>query len=215
MLAFPVKIPTIIQRLFPKYIWEKAFSNKTLYLTFDDGPTPEITEWTLNTLKQFNAKATFFCIGDNVRKHPEILKKINTEGHSIGNHTFNHLNGWKTDTNIYIENTEKAQNTLEKVLDSESFSTKKLFRPPYGKIKNKQARLLLKKGYQIIMWSVISYDWNKSLKGEACLKNVLKHTKDGSLIVFHDSVKAKKNLQYVLPKVLMYYTEKGYTFKAL
>lgn len=215
MLAFPVKIPIIIKRLFPKYIWEKTFSNKTLYLTFDDGPTPEITEWTLNTLKQFNAKATFFCIGDNVKKYPDILHKINQEGHSIGNHTFNHINGWSNKTNSYVNNTEKAQNTLEKELGLEYFSTKKLFRPPYGKIKNKQARQLIKKGYQIVMWSVISYDWNINLSGKDCLNNVLKHTKDGNIIVFHDSLKAKKNLQYTLPKVLSYYSDRGYSFKSL
>ena len=215
MLAVPVKIPIIIKRLFPKYIWEKTFSNKTLYLTFDDGPTPEITEWTLKTLKQFNAKATFFCIGDNVKKYPDILHKINQEGHSIGNHTFNHINGWSNKTNSYVNNTEKAQNTLEKELGLEYFSTKKLFRPPYGKIKNKQARQLIKKGYQIIMWSVISYDWNINLSCKDCLNNVLKHTKDGNIIVFHDSIKAKKNLQYTLPKVLSYYSDRGYSFKSL
>lgn len=215
MLAFPVKIPIIIKRLFSKYIWEKTFSNKTLYLTFDDGPTPEITEWTLNTLKQFNAKATFFCIGDNVKKYPDILHKINQEGHSIGNHTFNHINGWSNKTNSYVNNTEKAQNTLEKELGLEYFSTKKLFRPPYGKIKNKQARQLIKKGYQIVMWSVISYDWNINLSSKDCLNNVLKHTKDGNIIVFHDSLKAKKNLQYTLPKVLSYYSDRGYSFKSL
>lgn len=214
-MGFPVKTPKYIKRLFPKYVWEKAFSNPTIYLTFDDGPTPEITEWTLTTLQQYNAKATFFCIGDNIKKHPEILKKIADQGHTIGNHTFNHLNGWKTSTNTYIKNANQAQHKIELELGNSPFTSKKLFRPPYGRIKNSQAKQLINKGYQIIMWSVIAYDWKQNLTKEQCLANVIKHSKNGSIVVFHDSVKASKNMKYTLPKMLAHFTDKGFKFEAL
>lgn len=212
MFRFPVKTPKIVQRLFPKYLWKKAFLDKTIYLTFDDGPTPEVTQWTLNTLKQFNAKATFFCIGDNVRKYPEIAIKIHEEGHTIGNHTFNHLKGWNINTDQYVENTNLAQEQILKTIPNYS---KKLFRPPYGKIKNKQAKTLISQGYKIVMWTVISYDWDNSLTKEDCLDITLKNTTNGTIIVFHDSLKAKENMMYTLPKFLDYYSKKGYTFKAL
>lgn len=212
MFRFPVKTPKIVQRLFPKYLWKKAFLDKTIYLTFDDGPTPEVTQWTLNTLKQFNAKATFFCIGDNVRKYPEIAIKIHEEGHTIGNHTFNHLKGWNINTDQFVENTHLAQEQILKTIPNYS---KQLFRPPYGKIKNKQAKTLISQGYKIVMWTVISYDWDNSLTKEDCLDITLKNTTNGTIIVFHDSLKAKENMMYTLPKFLDYYSKKGYTFKAL
>jgi len=194
-----VKAHWIIKKLFSNYVWEIPNNENKVYLTFDDGPTPEITEWTLNQLKEFNAKATFFCIGDNVRKYPEIFQKVINEGHSIGNHTFNHLNGWKTNTSDYVENV--------KLYETEHC---KLFRPPYGKIKPSQSRILRKLGYKIIMWDIISYDFDTTISKEQCLENVLKNVKSGSIIVFHDSKKAFANLEYVLPRTLEFIKEKGF-----
>ena len=196
-----VKMPRFIQRLYPERIWAFSREEKSIYLTFDDGPIPEVTPWVLDELKKYNAKATFFCIGENVQKHPEIFQRILSEGHSVGNHTFNHLNGWKTATSEYIENVDKAEgqmgnNSKFKIQDS------RLFRPPYGKITSKQAKILQRKGFKIVMWDIISYDYDANTSPEKCLQNVLKNIKPGSVIVFHDSLKAEKNLRFVLPKVL-------------
>ncbi|MBP1838389.1 polysaccharide deacetylase family protein [Formosa algae] len=206
MGLIPVKTPKFIKGIFPNYVWDMPLlDTKTIYLTFDDGPNPEITPWVLKTLEAYQAKATFFCIGDNIRKYPDTFEATIAAGHAIGNHTFNHLKGWKTNTETYIENVEKAAQLM----------SSKLFRPPYGKIKNKQAKLLKQQGYHIIMWSIISFDWDKDLLEEDCLKHVIKHAEDGHIIVFHDSLKAAKNMQYALPKVLEYYSKKGYQFKSL
>lgn len=183
-------------------------SENKIYLTFDDGPTPEITEWTLQQLKKHNAKATFFCIGDNIRKYPEIFKKVIEEGHSIGNHTFNHLNGWKTSKQEYLENAKKCQSEIYNL--QPAICT--LFRPPYGKIKPSQSRELRKLGYKIIMWDIISYDFDAKISKEKCLENVLKNVKSGSIIVFHDSIKAFPNLEYTLPKMLEILNKKGFVF---
>ena len=201
-----VKAHWIIKKLFSNYIWIIPNSENKVYLTFDDGPTPEITEWVLSKLKEYNAKATFFCIGDNVRKYPEIFQKVINEGHSIGNHTFNHLNGWKTSTSDYIENV-KLYETEHCKLNTEHC---KLFRPPYGKIKPTQSKILRKLGYKIIMWDIISYDFDATISKEQCLENVLKNVQKGSIIVFHDSKKAFTNLEYVLPRTLEFIKEKGF-----
>lgn len=179
-----------------------------IYLTFDDGPTPEITEWTLQQLKKYNAKATFFCIGDNIKKYPEIFKKVIEEGHSIGNHTFNHLNGWKTSKKDYLENTKKCQSEISSLKSAIC----NLFRPPYGKIKPSQSKELRKLGYKIIMWDIISYDFDATISKEKCLENILKNVKSGSIIVFHDSIKAFPNLEYTLPKMLEILNKKGFVF---
>lgn len=197
--------------LFPKYIWEMPDREKKIYLTFDDGPTPEITEWTLAQLRQYNAKATFFCIGDNIEKYPDIFKKVIAEGHSIGNHTFSHLNGWKTQTQNYLENTKKCDDSISKLTNDHC----KLFRPPYGKIKKSQAKILLEQGYKIIMWDVLSADFDREITAEECLKNVLSNIKPGSIIIFHDSIKAFKNLEYTLPKTLAFLKENGYKSEAV
>ncbi len=216
MVLFPVKIPRFIKRIFPNYVWDFSSKDKTLYLTFDDGPTPEITAWTLNILKNYNAKATFFCIGNNVKKHPDIFNSIITEGHHIGNHTHNHLKGWKTSKTNYIKDVQQAQHCINTTIIGNEIDLKTtLFRPPFGKIKNSQAKTLIALGYKIIMWSVISVDWEQKLPKEQCLKNVIKHTTNGNIIVFHDSLKASKNMQYTLPKVLEHFSNKGYTFKAI
>ena len=216
MVLFPVKIPKLIKRIFPNYVWDFSSKDKTLYLTFDDGPTPEITKWTLDTLKEYNAQATFFCIGNNIEKHPEIFTSIIAEGHHIGNHTHNHLKGWKTSKNNYIENVTQAQNSIDRLATKNKYALgTKLFRPPFGKIKNSQAKALIALGYKIIMWSVISIDWDHKITKEQCLKNVIKHATNGNIIVFHDSVKASKNMKYALPKVLEHFSNKGYSFKAI
>ena len=202
-------MPRFIQRLYPERIWAFSRSSNSVFLTFDDGPIPEVTPWVLDKLKKHNAKATFFCIGENVQKHPEVFQKILSEGHSVGNHTFNHLKGTKTETSEYIENVEKAGRQMEN--NSEfKIQNSKLFRPPYGKITPIQAKKLQKKGIKIVMWDIISYDFDATISEEQCLQNVLKNIKPGSIIVFHDSLKAEKNLRYVLPKVLDFISEKNW-----
>ena len=200
-----VKTHWLIKRLFSNYVWALPNQEDKVYLTFDDGPTPEITEWVLAELQAYGMKASFFCIGDNIRKYPEIFQKTIAEGHAVGNHTFNHLNGWKTATEQYIENALKGKAIIEKHI-----AEAPLFRPPYGKIKGAQAKILKQLGYKIIMWDVISVDYDARVSKEDCLDNVLRNIKPGSIVVFHDSVKAFKNLEYVLPKTLAYIKEKGY-----
>lgn len=200
-------MPRFIQRLYPERIWAFSRSSNSVFLTFDDGPIREVTPWVLDELKKHGAKATFFCIGENVQKHPEIFRRIIAEGHTVGNHTFNHLKGTKTETLEYIENVEKA----ERLMRNSEFriqNSQLLFRPPYGKITSKQARILQKKGYKIVMWDIISFDFDANISEETCLQNVLKYMKPGSVIVYHDSLKAEKNLRYVLPKVLEFLNEK-------
>ena len=212
--------PRYIMRFFSKYTWRFFSDKKEIFLTFDDGPTPEITEFVLAELRKYNAKATFFCIGKNIENHPEIFKKIIVDGHSIGNHTQNHLKGWKTENATYINNITACENVITKEykkLENLNPVNKnlKLFRPPYGKVKNSQAKELLKKGYKIIMWSVLSADFDLKISKEKCLDNVLKNTEAGSIIVFHDSVKAADRMKYALPKVLKHFSDKGFVFKAI
>lgn len=218
----PVKTPLVVKKMFPNYVWDMATDEQIIYLTFDDGPTPDISEWTLNTLEAFNAKATFFCIGNNIEKHPEIFQQILKKGHSIGNHTHNHMKGWKTSTEDYVANVLKAEQVLSSefrvqssVIHNQQSIISNLFRPPYGQLKNKQGKALRKLGYNIIMWDVIAFDWEAAISSEKCLNNVLTKTENGSIVVFHDSVKASKHLQYALPKVLHYFSEKGFVFRAI
>ena len=213
MKLIPAKTPGFIKSLFPSFVWNINTNSKELYPTFDDGPTPEITDWVLETLASYNAKATFFCIGNNVDNHSQLFKKIIHEGHTIGNHTYNHLKGWKYKTKHYINDIEKAQNAIFN-LSSEKENTF-FFRPPYGKLKTKQAKKLQNLGYRIILWDVLSFDWDASVAKENCLKNVIYSAKEGSIIVFHDSVKASRNLKFALPETLKYFSDKGYVFKAL
>lgn len=210
----PIKTPKLVKKALPNYIWEKPTDEKILYLTFDDGPTPKITNWVLDTLNLFRAKATFFCIGNNVEKHPEIFQNILSKGHTIGNHTQNHVKGWKTNLSDYLAEAKEAQDVID-LQYKDSRSREKLFRPPYGQIKPGQGRALMELGYDIIMWHVLSFDWDKNTAPETCLKNVISKSEPGSIIVFHDSVKASKNLQYTLPKVLEHFSNMGYAFKAL
>ena len=201
-------------------MWRFPFDKKEIFLTFDDGPTPEITEFVLSELKKYDAKATFFCIGKNIKKHSEIFNKIISDGQSIGNHTQNHLKGWKTETKNYIDNVLECENVISSAVNNFGNSkiktqNSKIFRPPYGKIKTSQAKELLKKDYKIIMWDVLSADFDTTISNEKCLQNVLKNTKTGSIIVFHDSVKAAEKMKYALPKVLKTFSDKGFVFKGI
>jgi len=215
MHILPARIPQFVKRLFPNYVWDFSSMDKTLYLTFDDGPTPEITQWTLNMLKQYNAKATFFCIGNNVSKYPTIFKAIVKAGHSIGNHTQDHVKGWKISTEKYLENVT----TSEVIINHELTNTQtkvSLFRPPFGQLKNSQGDAIIKLGYKIIMWSVVAFDWEHTISKKQCLNNVIsKASTKNNIIVFHDSVKASEKMMYALPKVLEHFSKKGYVFKAI
>lgn len=212
MRSYLVKTPKLVQKFFYHYSWRIKTNEKEVYLTFDDGPVPEFTPWVLDTLEKYDARATFFCVGENIKKHPLIYQEIKERNHSVGNHTFNHLQGWKTSTNKYVKNILKADSYLE---DATNKTGKKLFRPPHGRIRPNQARILRKKGFKIIMWDVLSGDFDQGLSKEKCLEHTIKHIHNGSIVVFHDSVKSFKNLDYVLPKVLEHFSERGYKFKAL
>ena len=206
-----VKTNKWIKKVFNNLVWDIPNSDKRIYLTFDDGPIPEVTEWVLNILKSKDIKATFFCIGDNMKKHPEVYKRILAEGHQTGNHTFNHLNGWKTETNHYIENLKLCETEYLKLNTEHSF----LFRPPYGKINPSQSKAIRNLGYKIIMWDVLSYDFDSTISVEKCLENVISNTEQGSIIVFHDSIKAEKNLKYALPKAIQVLKDKGFIFDVI
>jgi peptidoglycan/xylan/chitin deacetylase (PgdA/CDA1 family) len=207
-----VKVPKFIKKIFYNQVWDIPNAENKIYLTFDDGPTPLITEWVLGILKKENIKATFFCIGNNIEKHPEIFNKIIEAGHSIGNHTFNHLKGWKTTSIKYVENIDLCSSIIQKSAKNNLQSS--LFRPPYGKIKPKQTKLLRAKGFKVIMWDVLSKDYDQTISPEKCLENT-KKTTSGSILVFHDSLKAKKNLQYTLPKTIRFLKEKGFIFDSI
>lgn len=201
---YPVKTPGIVKALYHDLEWKIQHSDRGIYLTFDDGPSPEVTPQVLDILKQFQAKATFFCIGDKVQKHPELFNRIIAEGHRIGNHTYHHKNGWKTKNFNYYKN----------VLMCDQLVSSKLFRPPYGRILRSQSKVL-KKRFRIIMWSVLSGDFDVKTNKETCLKNVLQNTKSGSIVVFHDSPKSKEKVLFALPKVLHQFTQSQYQFLAI
>lgn len=203
----------ILPLLFPKYTWRHKTNQKTVYLTFDDGPIPEVTEWVLDILKQYNAKATFFCIADNIRKHPHIFNRIINDGHQVGNHTFNHLNGWKNENEYYLNNIRLAKEEMSKHLSLDKQTL--LYRPPYGKIKKSQAKEVLNKGYEIIMWSHLTKDYDKTITPEECYKRAITSMAPGSIIVFHDSIKANINLRYALPKTIEFLLSQGYTLECL
>ncbi|WP_341273007.1 polysaccharide deacetylase family protein [Aquimarina brevivitae] len=200
--------------LFPKYRWSFAVDaqDKVAYLTFDDGPIPEITEYVLKELKRYNAKATFFCIGQNIAKHPNIFSEIISQGHQIGNHTYDHLEAWRTGTETYISNVLLCQEEIQKNWNSTKTSAPKLFRPPYGQISKSKCTQLIALGYEIILWDVLSKDWVTNRKESYYVNNVIKNTLPGSIIVFHDSLKAERNLKTTLPRVLQELGKQGYRF---
>lgn len=210
MKAYWIKSPRWLSFIFKNRIWHFNNTYKVLYLSFDDGPTA-ITTFVLDTLKQYNAKATFFCIGDNINKNPTVFKRLLLENHSIANHTQHHVNGWKATTQEYY----KECMLVDAKLYPPNFKGRKLFRPPYGKSTRKQRKLLLENGYDIVMWSVLSADFDPKITKEQCLQNVLNNTSNGNIIVFHDSKKCEEKLRYALPKVLEYYSKKGYEFKCI
>ena len=199
-----IKTPKLIRNLFPNYLWQMPSEEKVLYLTFDDGPIPEVTPWVLQTLEKYKAQATFFCVGDNAQKHFDILQRIISAGHTVGNHTSTHRNGWETDLLPYLMDVRRCA----QVVDSP------LFRPPYGRITVKQSEVL-QRYYKIVMWDVLSGDFDTEITKETCLENVLLSAQNGSIIVFHDSLKAAERMKFTLPRVLDYYSERGYIFKNL
>ena len=199
-----VKTPRLIQNLLPTFTWRIPTEEKVLYLTFDDGPIPEVTPWVLDTLRRFNAKATFFCVGDNVKKHPSVFQQVLAEGHAVGNHTFNHLNGWDSENISFFHNVRHCAKLVKS----------SLFRPPYGRLTPKQTQFLTRH-YQIVMWDVLSGDFDQTISKEDCLSNVMASTKRGSIIVFHDSQKAAERMMYTLPRVLEHFAAKGYRFESL
>jgi len=209
MHKYFIKTPWIAKKFFSSYIWSLPPADNAVYLTFDDGPHPTITPWVLDQLGEYDAKATFFCTGSNVEIYPNIFRQILDEGHRIGNHTFHHFNGWKTDNKKYLDDVSKASHLI----------TSNLFRPPYGRIKNSQAKKIpdaMRTGdAKIIMWDVLSADFDTSFSPEQCLNNVLENVSAGSIIVFHDSEKAYNNLRYSLPKTLQSLKEGGFRFKGI
>lgn len=202
-----IKTPWLIKKLWSECVWDIRTNEKILFLTFDDGPHPTATPFVLDQLKKYDAKATFFCIGKNVKDYFELYKTIIDEGHKPGNHTYDHLNGWKVKDRLYLENIFKAT----QVIDTD------LFRPPYGRITKFQLRQLRGEKYKLstIMWNVLSGDFDKSVTPEDCFLNVTRNAKEGSIIVFHDSEKSYQKITYVLPKVLEYFSKKGFGFKAV
>jgi len=199
-----VKTPAFIKKIYPDLIWDLNRNEKTAYLTFDDGPVPESTPWVLDVLKEYKLKATFFCIGQNVIKNPDIYQRLLDEGHRVGNHTQTHVAGWTTKNGDYLKEIETAAQSI----------SSHLFRPPYGRITRSQAKAL-KKDYKIIMWDVISGDFDQSITAEACYKNVVNNVRNGSIIVFHDSAKAKERLHGSLERVLDNLLEEEYKFKLI
>ena len=198
--------PFFYRILYPKAQWRiKIPHQKTVYLTFDDGPIPEITPWVLDVLDTYNVKATFFCVGDNVRKYPYLYEEILASGHRVGNHTFHHLQGWITPSNKFLEDTLEASQLIGS----------NLFRPPHGHMIFPQPALLKKNGFKIVMWDVVTRDYNAKLSPERVFDNVKKFTRDGSIIVFHDSLKAEKNMKYALPRAIKWLQEQDYTFELI
>lgn len=199
-----INTPFFLRWYYKGVTWNRSRKYKKLYLTFDDGPIPEITPWILDVLATYKVKATFFCVGENVIKYPAIFNRLFEEGHRIGNHTFNHLKGWDTEDERYLANVEQCR----KVTQSN------LFRPPYARAKKSQIAQL-KKNYELIYWDVLSGDFDPKLTPEKCLQNVINYMKNGSIIVFHDNIKAIPRVQYALPKFIAYALEQGYEFDIL
>lgn len=199
-----VRPPQLLRNLYPNSVWRLNKNDPVIYLTFDDGPIPELTPWVLDILKKYEVKATFFCVGENIVKNPHIFKRILEEGHQVGNHTFNHLKGWEVPASVYEENIEKCQ----------KFTKTDLFRPPYGRIKKIQFNAV-KKNYRIVFWDVLSFDYDKFTSPKKCLDNSIKYTRNGSIIVFHDNIKAQKNLKFALPHYIEHFLKLNYKFAKL
>lgn len=209
MVTYWVKTPQWLKKFFPKeMIWDMPVGKEpAVYLTFDDGPHPIVTPIVLELLAKHDAKATFFCVGNNVTQHPDIYDSVLEAGHTTGNHTYDHVNGWKTGNNDYLKNIERAGRQIRS----------RLFRPPYGRIKFSQVRKLRKTNpfRKIYMWDILSADFDKNISPQQCLENVLNHIQPGSIIVFHDSEKAWERMSYALPQVLAYCQQQNWAMKAL
>ncbi|MDQ3108695.1 MAG: polysaccharide deacetylase family protein [Bacteroidota bacterium] len=203
-MRLPVRPPYLLRKLYPGAIWRMNKTEKKIYLTFDDGPVPGVTPEALSVLKTFGVKATFFCVGNNVEKHPEIYQQVIAEGHTTANHTFNHVDGWNTSTKEY----------LSEVAHCTRFVSSGLFRPPYGRMRPPQRKAISGK-YSIILWDVLTYDFDKTLTGETCLQLALKNSREGSIVVFHDSEKAKERMLYALPKYIEEMKARGFEFGVL
>jgi peptidoglycan-N-acetylglucosamine deacetylase len=210
MTIIPHRTPSLLTSIFPTLLWRMPEHDQSIYLTFDDGPIPGPTEFVLETLKKFQAKATFFCIGENIEKHPFVFNEIVLAGHSIGNHTFNHLKGWSTSSEKYFENVRQCDAILSASTEN---SSSNLFRPPYGRITYRQIKLLHQ--YKIVMWDVLSLDYMQSGSAERFLSQTINATRPGSIVVFHDSLKAENKLRFMLPKYLEHFDNLGFQFKSL
>ena len=198
--------PCLYRLLFPKSLWRISVPHqKSVYLTFDDGPIPEVTPWVLDLLDRYKVKATFFCVGDNVRKYPAVYQQLLERGHKTGNHTFNHIQGWNSKTAYLLKNTEKAAALIDSPL----------FRPPHGHMRVPQNKALQKAGYKVVMWDVVTRDYSRFKSPEQVLQNVKKYTRDGSILVFHDSLKAEKKMKYALPLAIEWLLEQGYSFELI
>ena len=202
-------MPSWLPKLFKNYTWKINTTEPIIYLTFDDGPDPKPTRFVLDTLLQYHAKATFFCVGENIQKHRKIAQEIINQGHVLANHTMNHLKGWQTSHDDYVKNTNKCQETLKE------YSTSSLFRPPYGRITKRQTKSLKESGYEIIMWDLISYDYDEKININQALKQLIRNSKPGSIVVFHDSSKAWKQLKVMLPKYMHALSNQGYSFESI
>lgn len=199
-----VSPPNVLRKMYKQCVWRMPANGKKVYLTFDDGPIEDLTPWIADYLKKYNIKGTFFCVGDNVAKNPGIYKRLIDDGHSIGNHTYNHLKGFYTGNETYFDNVAKCDAVMKT----------NLFRPPYGQLKFSQERVLAKK-YKIILWDILSYDYSQTLSPEKCLQNAVKYTRPGSIIVFHDNIKAEKNVTYALPRAIDQLLDKGFEFDSI
>jgi|SRR5690606_2334400 Predicted xylanase/chitin deacetylase len=201
---YTVKSPFILRWLYPKLTWHRDRTEKRIFLTFDDGPIPDVTPSILNTLKNYGVKATFFCVGENIKKHPDLFDSLLKNGHRVGNHTYNHLNGWKTPADVYVGNVARCQ----------ALTGTSLFRPPYGRATRAQHDAL-QRDFEIIMWDVLSGDFDTRLSPEKCLQNVLRYTGNGSIVVFHDNIKAIPRVTHALPRAIEHWLDNGYKFGVL
>ncbi len=199
-----IKTPLFIQNLFPNFTWKMNSDQPVIHLTFDDGPIPKITPWVLDQLAQYDAKATFFCVGSNIEKHLEVFQQVIDGGHTIGSHTHTHMNGWNSENIPYFHNVRRGA----------SMAKTELFRPPYGKLKPSQIQFI-QRHYQVVMWDVLSGDFDPKIDKEQCYRNVINYTEPGSIVVMHDSLKAQEKLEFVLPKILKYFAGLGYRFENL
>ncbi|WP_262249186.1 polysaccharide deacetylase family protein [Parapedobacter soli] len=201
---YTVRPPIILPWLYPTLTWHRNRDEKRIFLTFDDGPIPDVTPFVINTLKNYQIRATFFCVGENIKKHPDLFERLLESGHRIGNHTYNHLNGWKTPDDIYLRNVDQCH----------QLTGTNLFRPPYGRARRSQYKQL-RQAYEIIMWDVLSGDFDVNLSPDKCLLNVLRHTQNGSIVVFHDNIKATPRITYTLPRAIEHWLGQGYGFGVL